>query len=320
MKKSSASIAGTVVIVLLAVVVFLNRQWLRDMYVAKTTPLSSSSQTLASDIKLTDYATFIYKASQPAVDQSEQFNEACKNVQREQSIVLGCYNANRIYIYDVTDQRLNGVKQVTAAHELLHAIYQRMPSNEKKQVNSLLETAAASITDKRFMQTLAEYRKTEPDQIDNELHSIIGTEIANISPALERHYRKYFLDRRKIVSYSTQYEATFTALTDQINKYDTQLASLKQQKDKLDKALASQQTFIESESKRLNALKANGDIAAYNGAVPSYNAAVRTYNDEVVNLRQIITDYNSIVEKRNNLATTQNDLVHQLNSNYQPLQ
>ena len=38
--------------------------------------------------------------------------------------VLGCYANREISIFNVTDQRLDGIREVTAAHEMLHA--QRM--------------------------------------------------------------------------------------------------------------------------------------------------------------------------------------------------
>ena len=36
------------------------------------------------------------------------------------------------YIYNVNDERLNGLKEVTAAHEMLHAAYERLPESDKK--------------------------------------------------------------------------------------------------------------------------------------------------------------------------------------------
>jgi hypothetical protein len=320
MKKSRGSLLATVVLVILGLVAFLNRQLIRDNYIVRTTSLTSASQTIGSDLSLTSSAGFIYRASQPEVRAATQFNQSCKSVAREQSIVLGCYTNQRIYIYDVADQRLNGVKQVTTAHELLHAAYLRMPSSEKTEVNKLLETTADSISDPRFKATLAEYRKTEPDQIDNELHSIIGTEIAVIPAALEKHYQKYFTNRQKIVSYSKQYEETFTSVQDQIKDYDQQLSDLKNRKDSLEKSLPNEQSSIEAENQRLNALKSSGGIASYNAAVPAYNASISQYNTDVATLKQVIATYNSLVEKRNQLATTQNDLAHQLNSNYQTLE
>ena len=41
---------------------------------------------------------------------------------------------------------------------------------------------------------------SEPGQRLNELHSLLGTEVAHLSPALERYSHRYFHDRQGIVS------------------------------------------------------------------------------------------------------------------------
>lgn len=299
---------------------FYSRQWIKDQYVVRTTALEARSQAVASDLELTDGALFTYKASQPKIENANEFNKSCQNVAREQSIVLGCYTVQQIFVYNVTDERLNGVIQVTAAHELLHAVYDRMPSAEKSEVNALLEQTAQTIDNQRFKDTLAEYRRTEPDQIDNELHSIIGTEIAVLPSSLETHYQKYFKNRQKIVSYAKQYEQTFTDIDAQIKQYDAQLTDLKSQKEALESTLNSEQAAIEAEGARMKSLRSSGQILAYNAAVPGYNQSISIYNANIARLKQIVVEYNSIVEERNKLATTQNDLTKQLDSNYQTLQ
>ena len=319
MKRRLLSGLGVLVVFSAAAWALLNRQWLRDSYIVRSTTLQPASEALRTDIELTSKGDFIYKASQAAVEEPNEFNQACRGVAREQSIVLGCYTKQRMYMYNVKDQRLNGVKQVTAAHELLHAVYERMPESEQSQVNNLLESTAAAITDQRFKDTMAEYRRTEPGQINNELHSIIGTEIDVIPEQLEQHYQKYLQNRTKIVRYAKQYEQTFTGLDDEIKGYDAALESLEQQKLTLESSLQVQQSSIEAQNRRLEATRASGDINGYNNAVPVYNNQIREYNLAISKLKQIVANYNEIVKKRNTLATTQNDLAKQLDSNYQPL-
>lgn len=319
-KKLSLGVVAFAVAVIGAVGLVSNRQLIKDHYIVSTTQLSPASASLAQDIALTDSADFTYQASQPAVDDAAEFNAACKDVAHEQSIVLGCFTKQRIYIYNVTDPRLAGVKQVTAAHELLHAAYLRMSSSERTEVDALLAQTAATIKDQRFKDTLEEYRQSEPDQINNELHSIIGTEIAVLPTALEKHYQKYFKDRQKIVNYAKSYQDTFTELSDQIKSYDAQLLGLKNRKDTLENRLEGEQSSLQTESSRLQSLRSAGNTSAYNNAVPGYNELARRYNDDVAELKQIINSYNQIVDARNKLATTQNDLAQQLNSNYSPTQ
>jgi DNA repair exonuclease SbcCD ATPase subunit len=311
---------GLIVVLIVLYVLGFHRQYVQDYYVTKTVPLDSNNQLLADELNLTDRGKFLYTASQPKVLSSDQFNAACKSVAHEHSIVLGCYTMQKIYIYDVKDERLSGVKQVTAAHELLHAVYERMSPGEKTTLNKQLIAVAESINDDRFKETLDEYRRTEPGQLENEIHSILGTEIAVLPSALEQHYAQYFNKRSDVVAYAKQYEAAFTELDTQIKQYDLDLASLKEEKESLESSLKVQQDSLTSASARLNKLRAQDDPSEYNSAVPEYNDQVRDYNAGVAALKRIIEDYNAIVEKRNAVSATQNDLSKQLDSRYTPLE
>jgi len=320
MKRRVVSVVSTVLTVALLAGAFLNRQVLKDQYIIHSTTLQPEAASLLQNIDLTSYGTQVYKASEPLVESSDSFNQSCNSVAKEQSIVLGCYTKQRFYVYNVTDQRLNGVREVTAAHELLHAMYERIPADEKASLNLQLLSAADQVQDQRFKDTLAEYKRTEPDQLPDEIHSILGTEIVVLPQPLEAHYAKYFKNRAVIVNYAKQYEAAFTALDNQIKQYDSQLTDLKQQKTDLEKSLTTQQTAVESAKTRLDTARSSGDIANYNQQVPGYNDLIRSYNQTVTNLKQLVDTYNNIVATRNNVASTQNELVQQLDSTYKPIQ
>lgn len=318
MKKRLFSVFGLLVVGAMLIGI-TQHQLIKDHYIARTHNLSQESSELENRLSLTDSAKFLYKASRPEVQSATAFNQSCKSVAHEHSIVLGCYTKQSIYIYNVADSRLNGVKEVTAAHELLHAAYERMSQSEKNELNKELTSTADIIDDQRFKDTLAEYRRTEPGQVENELHSILGTEIAVLPTKLEEHYKEYFNDRSKIVAYAKQYEDSFTSLDSKIKEYDQQLAALKQQKESLERSLSQMQSEIESEKTRLDQLRSSNQTEEYNDAVPGYNAKIQSYNDEIVTVKQVIESFNQIVEKRNSLAATQNDLVKQLDSSYSPL-
>jgi DNA repair exonuclease SbcCD ATPase subunit len=314
-------ISGILVLVVASLTwaVFTHHQLIKDHYVVRTTSLQPESSTISDKLELTDQGSFLYKASQPVIQASDAFNESCKSVAHEHSIVLGCYTKQKIFVYNVTDQRLNGVQEVTAAHELLHAVYERLSQSEKDELNTLLTSTANSIDDQRFKETVDEYRRTEPGQVENELHSILGTEIAVLPAKLEAHYNKYFNNRAKIVTYAKQYEEAFTSLDAKIKNYDQQLADLKSEKESLESTLNAKQRAIEEDKARLDTLRSSGDTEAYNAGVPGFNDQIQEYNRDISNLKQIINQYNALVETRNSLAATQNDLVKQLDSSYSPL-
>lgn len=318
MKKRLLSVFGFVLVALLLVGIS-QRQFIKDYFIVQTKPLEAQSAQLEQSLDLTSDASFLYKASQPKIQSAEEFNQSCKSVTHEHSIVLGCYTVQKIFIYDFTDPRLDGVKEVTAAHELLHAAYERMSQSEKTELNNTLTATADSIDNQRFKDTLAEYKRTEPGQVENELHSILGTEIEILPAKLEEHYKKYFTNRARIVSYARQYEDSFTSLDSKIKEYDQELADIKQRKESLENSLSQQQSKIESERIRLDQLRSSNATEQYNAAVPSYNGLIQDYNADIGALKQIIESYNQLVEKRNSLAATQNDLVKQLDSSYSPL-
>ncbi|MFO0971566.1 MAG: hypothetical protein U0520_04460 [Candidatus Saccharimonadales bacterium] len=319
MKRRVFAILMVLLLVTSGAWAFSHRQYVKDQYVVYRNPLQAQTAALLPKLDLTSGGAFLYKASQPEVLDAANFNQACGGVHREHSIVLGCYTKQRFYVYNVTDARLQGVQEVTAAHELLHAVYERLSPDEKETLNQQLRTAAAAIQDERFVATLEQYKKTEPGQVDNELHSILGTEIAILPESLEAHYRHYFKDRSKIVTYAEHYADTFSEIDTKIKAYDDKLTQLKEQKESMEASLAAQQRSIESQRTRMDQLQSADNIEQYNQLVPGFNGLVRAFNDDVATLKDVIANYNLIVAQRNELAATQNDLLKQLDSSYQTI-
>lgn len=161
---------------------------------------------------MTDRGEFLFYASQPSLEGTQMFNEKCARIEQS-SAILGCYNGQYIYIYDVKNEKLDGIREVTAAHEMLHAAYLRMSDNERAKVDRLVEAEYTKLSgNQEFAERMAFYARTEPGERDNELHSIIGTEVALIDPELEQHYTAYFTDRSKVVALHTQYASIFYEL------------------------------------------------------------------------------------------------------------
>lgn len=192
--------------------IFLSRQKISDYITVWSYKPSTVIMSFAERAGLSDNGTFIYLASQPILDGTQLFNAECDNVENVASI-LGCYKDNRIYIYDVNDKKLDGIREVTAAHEMLHAAYARLSEREKSRVNRLLRTEYENIKDdENFKSRMEFYAKTEPGQINNELHSVIGTEVASISSELEEYYSRYFDDRQQSVNLNSKYLSVFAEL------------------------------------------------------------------------------------------------------------
>src|SRR5882757_3432420 len=113
-----------------------NRQGILDAWKLRNYTAPATVSALATNDTMTSAATHIFYVNTPQVIDKRPFADNCPSG-TEQSVVLGCYHGNQagIFILQVTDARLNGVEQVTAAHEMLHAAYDRLSSRQKQSVN-----------------------------------------------------------------------------------------------------------------------------------------------------------------------------------------
>jgi len=270
---------------------------------------SSQVRQLVTDDTMTPYAKRLFYANRPAVEDKQAFNAHCTNPS-EQVAVLGCFTGNRlgIYLYNVTDPRLSGIEQVTAAHEMLHQAYQRLGGAEKTRINGLLQQyfdlhASPALRDK-----INSYKSTEPTELVNEMHSIFGTEVSDLPPALETYYKQYFSDRQQILKYHDQYQSEFDKHKAQLDDYDSQLADLKTKIDAAKVDLTAREHELQQRRAQLNAYLAANQIAQYNAAVPPFNALVVAYRAELNATNAMVDNFNTILAARNEIAIQERQL------------
>jgi uncharacterized protein YaaR (DUF327 family) len=221
-------------------------------------------------------------------------------------------------LFNIKDERFNGIKEVTAAHEMLHAAYERMNETERRKVDAMLQPLVENMSDPRLLELVELYNKTEPGELYNEMHSILGTEAAELTPELEEYYKQYFKDRGVVVRYAGQYQAIFTESKNKIEEYDRQLNDLKPQIDQNNGTLQRMQGELESQNNQLNQYRSRNQISQYNQLVPVYNAKVAEFNALIETTRGLVSKYNQLVEERNNQVAAQTNLYDSINSNYQP--
>lgn len=252
---------------------------------------------LATQDTMTGYARHLFYVNHPVIESNvSQFRANC--AQNEQTIVLGCYHGGDmgIEIYDVKDSRLAGVEQVTAAHEMLHAAYDRMSSKDKAGVDAMLEDYYKNdLTDQRVKDTIDAYKKSEPNDVVNEMHSVFGTEVPSLPGPLENYYKKYFSDRSRVTSYAANYEDEFTSRMNQIAADDQQLTQMKSQIQSEESDLDSQLASLQADRARIERSSSDSDVNQYNARVNAYNAGIRTLQND-------IAVYNSLVSERNSIA------------------
>lgn len=285
-KRNQGSITSILVLLLslgAAVLLVLNRQYIIDQISVWQYKPSSEIVSIAERSGLNNNGKFVFYTAHPSIEDASSFNQKCGR--RENSTaILGCYNGQDIYIYNVTDTRLNGIREVTAAHEMLHAAYARLSENEKGRINQLLTREYEKLKDdKNFAERMAFYDRTEPGERDNELHSIIGTEVSSINGELETYYKKYFGDRSKVVALHGNYAAVFSELQKRGEKISSQLTELGH--------------AIEQQSSQYNA-----DVAQLNRDITSFNA--KANGGEFVSDAAFQADRDALVARATALEVT----------------
>lgn len=305
MKKSKKVVELVVLVAVAALLVLtvVNAQAIHDWISLYGYTPSSDISNLATQDTMTAKAKHLFYLNQPQlISDKTQFRSSCPT--SEQTIVLGCYHSTEagIAIYSVSDPRLNGVEQVTAAHEMLHGAYDRLSAKDKNYVDGLLQDYYNSgLTDQRVKDVINTYKQTEPKDLADEMHSVFGTEVGSLPPALESYYQRYFTNRQAVTNFSSQYENVFTQNQQQLQSLKSQIDQLKSQLDADKQTIQSTETSLSAQNQNMQSLLNSGQTRAYNSQVDSYNSEVR-------NLRALIASYNSMVDQVNNLVTQYNQL------------
>lgn len=312
----------SLVLVVLALLLILNKQYIVDQITVWQFNPTDAIKSLADRSGMNDYGKFLFFAEKPELQIASDFNKSCDRVETTTSI-LGCYHNDRIYLYDVTDAQLDGVREVTATHETLHAAYDRMDTSEKAKVDALLEVEYKKlVSDKNFADRIAFYDRTEPGQRDNELHSVIGTEVTSISPELESYYSKYFSNRQTIVALNNKYIGVFKSLENRAN-------ILKAQLDSLASSVSSRSSKYNADIKLLNSDIASFNSRADNGQFSSqaqfnYERSLlvaRANSLELVrtSINNDVAKYNLLLAELNSIASESKKLYNSLDSTLAPV-
>lgn len=303
---------------MLILLAFVFRQDIYDQWRLSQYDPPARIEQIASKTTMTSDAQKYFYVTHPQIDKQSTFNEHCDI--KEYSIILGCYNGQNIYLYDIKDKRLSGIVEVTAAHEMLHAAYDRLTSSEQKRVDDMTAAAFKKIDSKRIKRSIAQYEKADPGVVPNELHSILGSEVRDLPSDLEEYYEQYFTNRSAVVALSEDYEQEFSTRENKVAQLDKELARLKATIDANEAQLVIDSGAIESERIRMDGLRASGNTGAYNAAVDGFNAQVSAYNNLVQITTTQIEEYNAKVKERNDLAGEIDGLINSIDSTPETLE
>jgi len=227
--RRSLSFAWSLLVIIGAIIGFASRERIMDWLVLRSYSPPTAIVQLADATTMNADARNLFYINRPAIQEREEFNKNCTN-KTEQTVVLGCYHGNRqgIYLFKVDSAELKGVEEVTAAHEMLHQAYDRLSTTERKRIDGLLQDFYThKLQDASVKDQIDSYKKSEPDAVVNEMHSLFGTEVKDLSPELEQYYMQYFSNRGTVVSLYSKYQAAFTERQKQVEAYDAELKAQK---------------------------------------------------------------------------------------------
>jgi hypothetical protein len=267
-------------IVVVAVIVLgaLSYQEILDQYALQTYKPTAEVGEIADRLALTDKARATLYRADPRIDNKADFNRDCDT--RPNELELGCYYRSHIYVLKIDNEALSGEMDVVMAHELLHAVWVKLGSNERQELATELQRVYQQVATDELKQRMDGYARTEPGEENNELHSILGTEFAQLSPKLEAHYAKYFKARLQIVATHEAYMDVFSTRRAELER---ELAEIRAAKGQL--AVLNRQ---------LESYRASGQISLYNSLVPRQNRMVDDINRRIAAYRVGVEEYNAL--------------------------
>jgi len=317
---------GSVLIVIAAALIAFGAVYYRQSIIDTVHALqyqpTSSMATIRDKLDLTAKGKALFDASRPEIENAASFNQSCEQQKETNNPVLGCYVDQQVFVYHVTNTKLAGIEETTAAHELLHAAYDRLNATEKTSLDKDIKAAYEKVKTPALEKRMEYYKKSEPGQELNELHSILGTEFTNLGSTLESHYAQYFKDRKKILVYFTDYNSVFTSASNQLKTLRTDINT---QTKAVNADIESYNSAAAQLKKDADAFNQKAETRGGFATQAQFNAArsdIINRQSKLANMREsIIAAIHRIDEKRdtyNKLAKEYNALNKSINSSLAP--
>jgi len=295
-----------VILAACALGIYFNQALIRDSVMAWNYQPTAAIEKLSDRMQLTGTGQRYFYANNPHISKAEDFNTRCGDIEVT-SVVLGCYTGTGIYLYDVESDELDGIEETTAAHEMLHAAYDRLSGSQREKINRLLVKAGDKLEhDPVFAKRMSVYNSLSRDDRINELHSVVGTEVANLDPALEEYYAGLFEDRARIVALYVSYATVFADLQKQSEKLAAQL-------DAQAKSINARVANYETQARQLNAAIKSFNLRASSGDFSSQNqfdserSQLTTWSSQLgaerAAINAAIAQYDVDVKKFNSVAS-----------------
>jgi len=316
LKSAIPALITVIVLSGIAGFILINRQNIIDTINYLEYKPSSLIASFAERSTMSPEGKFLFYSAKPSLEEKTAFNVSCPSTS-SQVAILGCYDGRDIHIYDVQDTQLDGIRDVTAAYEMLHAAYKRLSPSDRTKVNTLVEAEFKSQGDAAMRQIVSYFAASEPGQRDNELFSLIATQVPTVNPELESIYSRYFTNRQALVALYDKYSSVFTNLLNQETTLAAQLTSLnitiKSESSQYDtevSALNTDITTFNANAKSGN-FSSQSDFDAQKASLTSRENALAT---ERTKINGDISTYNTELAQYNTISTNSTQLFNSINS------
>ncbi|MBQ2660989.1 hypothetical protein IJF93_02880 [Candidatus Saccharibacteria bacterium] len=286
--------------VVATVVVVLNRGWIYDFYRGMSYQPTAEMSEIKERLNLTSRGAFVFDATWPELKSQDEFNLHCRTSDMGAAI-LGCYTEGNIYVYNIEDEELNGIRELTTAHELLHAVYARMSDGEKEKLEPVLKRVYEANLDtlEADVSTYGESEKLE------EIYVRAGTEIKKLPDVLEQNYAEIFANQDNVVDFYESYIAVFKEVEAKMEALGDELTTMK---------AGLEATIVEYE-RRFAQL--NADIVSFNSCA-DVAGCFKTEEEFEARRQQIVDEHdalNAMYNELNDLIEIYNVKVEEYNSN-----
>lgn len=314
-KNRKVIFVTTFIYLLILIIGYLNLTSIKDYIILYNYKAPLAVSELANQDTMTSYTKHLFYLNKPQILYTvSSFRSKCSETKN--IIVLGCYSPGEkgIYLYKVSNPLISGVNQVTAAHEVLHAVYERLSSSDRLNLdNELNDFYKNHLNDPDVKAEIALYQKYEPNSVFDEMSCTFGTEIKNLTPALEEYYSKYFSNRTTIYNYYHSYQSQFDDRITEVYNLTNQLNSLNSEYNSDQTKLENTYQSISKQEAELLVLKST-NIDQYNSQIVSYNQQVDSYNSLRSTTITVLNQYNSDVDQRNTLVQELKNLDQAINT------
>ncbi len=277
-------------------------------------PPSVAIERLAITTTMTREAQQIFYRQTPTIEPKQTFFKICqtKGKVNDTLIMFGCYftsgKSGKIAIQSVTDDRFQGVMEVTAAHEMLHAAYSHLSPSDRDKLTPQLKQAALQVQNDRLSSILKQYKQKDIALYVNELHSYLGTELGYLGDVeLEQYYQRYFRDRHQVVKLADRSQESVRKLDEKSQKLKPEIDTLEASLAQAKQTIKDRELELGSKQRNLDALKL--DLMRFQEQAEESYRQGNGSPEKVFQFEQKKSDYNQKVQEFNDQVREQKERV-----------